>query len=808
MAGTAYPSCQRSTDHSLASGPRRHTLVSVDDHTISVLEFDKVLDLLEKQCAFSVSREMAAKVRPATSFEHVAALQTETAEMTELEHLGIEIPTVGCSDIRDHLKAAAKGRALEVEDLVAVAQTLRTALRARQVVERLYERLPALMRIAEAIEDFRPAAARVDEAINTRGEIDDNASPQLASVRRELRQAQERVEQRAQSALADAVRRGIAQDGLLTERSGRTVIPIKADFRGHMPGIVHDVSASGATIFLEPMSVVDAGNESRELELAERREVRRILEELSAMFGERHEDAANTLAGIAHLDLVRAKVRLGRTYKAKLPFPADGTSWINDAGETNLARGRHPLLRGEVVPLNVDIGDEFPGLVITGPNTGGKTVALKTFGLLTLMVQAGLPVPCDEESRFAVYSQIEADIGDEQSIEQSLSTFSSHMRNVRRILAHAAPGTLVLLDELGAGTDPTEGTALSRSILQALLNRGCRIMATTHHSELKTFAHENPRMRNASVDFDLETLSPTYHLTVGLPGQSNAIAIARRLGIDEAVLQDAESALEPSHAEFEQLLNEIRTEREGAREARHDEEEARKQSQSLQIELARDREGIDEERAEILRDARREAEDLVAEARRELNRLQRRGRSVDTSAADQRLLELDEKVVRSTKSLPRAQFPVLEEVEDIEPGDTLHVRDIPQPGEALSGIGEDGRVEAQFGALRMKVAIDRIASVDHKTEKQHITIPEQPKVAQELDIRGQRAQDALEICDAYLDDAFRDGHPYVRIIHGRGTGALRLAIREELSRHPLVRKYETAPPNEGGDGVTVAILAG
>ena len=334
-------------------------------------------------------------------------------------------------------------------------------------------------------------------------------------------------------------------------------------------------------------------------------------------------------------------------------------------------------------------------------------------------------------------------------------------------------------------------------------------MATTHHSELKTMAHENPRMRNASVDFDLETLSPTYHLTVGLPGQSNAIAIARRLGIDEGVLQAAESTLEPTHAELEQLLNEIRTERESARESRRREEEASKRITELQIELSHERETIEDERADVLRGARREAEDLIAEARRELNRLQRRSKDLDGAEAAERLEALDQRIVTSATRAPeRPALPFFEGVEDVQPGDTIHVRDIPQPGQALSEVGEDGRVEAQFGALRMKIAIDRIASVEQAAAPQKTNIPDQPKVSQELDIRGHRAQEALELCDSYLDDAFRDGHPYVRIIHGRGTGALRAAIREELSHHPLVKKYQTAPPNEGGDGVTVAILAG
>ncbi len=431
------------------------------------------------------------------------------------------------------------------------------------------------------------------------------------------------------------------------------------------------------------------------------------------------------------------------------------------------------------------------------------------------MAQAGLPVPCDEGSRLVVFERMYADIGDEQSIEQSLSTFSSHMRNISAILGKAAPSTLVLLDELGAGTDPTEGAALARAVIETLLERGCTIVATTHHGELKAYAHNDPRLRNASVEFDLETLSPTYHLTIGLPGQSNAIAIARRLGLDETVLERATMQLAPEHFEFEQLLAEIRNERQAAEVARHREELARRESEELRLALARRRDEIERERSDILDGARRDAEDTVAQVRRELEQARRKSvqREFDARAAEATLKTLDTTVsALGTRARARVAPVTTAAVptREIGPGDRIHVRDIPQEGEALGTVGEDGRLEVQFGSLRMKVSVDRIDRVEAAPgQEAKIVMPAPaPTVPIELDLRGHRAEEALLKMETYLDDAYRGGMPFVRIIHGKGTGALRASVREALTGHPLVRKFESAGQQDGGEGVTVAVLVG
>ncbi|MYK26932.1 MAG: endonuclease MutS2, partial [Dehalococcoidia bacterium] len=645
----------------------------MNDHTLRVLEFDKVRAMLAGETAFSLGRELALALEPEREHEAVLALQAETAEMTAIDQMGLDVPLGGMRDLRPLVHAATIGQALEPTDLQEAAGSFDTARRARQLAERLAEQTPRIATIAEAIADFRSFVAEVQRAITPRGAVADDASPELAAVRRELRVAQGRLEQRARAALGDAVRRGVAQEELLTERNGRMVIPVKADFRGQLPGIVHDVSSSGATVFLEPMSVVETGNEVRELQLAEEREERRVLLQLSAMVGEREDEALATLEAMARLDLLRAKVLLGKRLSADLPRADGDDSWLGQWGHISLVRARHPLLQGDVVPIDLDLSEEAPGLLITGPNTGGKTVALKTVGLLTLMAQAGLPVPCDEGSRFVTYGAIHADIGDEQSIEQSLSTFSSHMRTVGGILEAAAPGTLVLLDELGAGTDPEEGAALSRAVLETLLDRGCTIIATTHHGELKTFAQEEPRLRNASVEFDLQTLSPTFHLTIGLPGQSNAIAIARRLGIDEGVLERAEERVAPETRELDGLLDEARRERAGAAEARSREEAARREAEELRHQLTEQHRTIETEREAILGRARREGEALVARAQRELERLERRERerTVDREAAE-RLQALDAEIEAAGKQATERATAWLDPV---SPGDVVRVRD-------------------------------------------------------------------------------------------------------------------------------------
>lgn len=787
----------------------------MDTHALRVLEFGKVLEIVARETAFSLGRERVLQLAPSPDLDVVRERQSTTAEMRLLHQIGMEISFAGARDLRPTLQAASIGQMQETGPLLEAANTLNTAVRARRLVERVRDRVPRLGAIADRVADFFLFTDAVDKAITDRGEVADAASEALAIARRELRSALARLEQRAQAAMQDAIRRGIVQEALLTERNGRKVIPIRAESRNQFAGIVHDVSSSGATVFIEPMGVVEAGNEAREAQLAEDREIRRALQHLTDLLGELATDAAGALNALAELDELTAKARFGTRVHAEVPMPEGDQSWLRAEGATRIVKGRHPLLPGSVVPIDLDVGGDYQGILITGPNTGGKTVALKTLGLLTLMAQTGIPVPCDQGSAFRIYGRVYADIGDEQSIEQSLSTFSSHMRNVIHILADADGKTLVLLDELGAGTDPTEGAALARAVIETLLERGSTFVATTHHGELKVFAHNDPRLRNANVEFDVASLSPTYHLTIGLPGQSNALAIARRLGLDEEVLERAAQQLAPEHFEMERLLDEIRQERSAAADEHRREAVARRESEEIRRGLADHRDRIEDERVAVLDDARRDAERELAALRSEVEALKRhQGRvGFDAQAADVTLRDIDARIETMRKrARPRRraiETPVV--ARELQAGDRIQVRDIPQVGEAIAAPGEDGRVEVQFGGLRMKVGIDRITSVESpggRAERVTVPQPAGPPVSAEIDLRGQRAEEAVERVESYLDDAFRAGLPSVRIIHGKGTGALRSAVRDALRANPLVREYEAARQNEGGDGVTIAVMAG
>ncbi|MGQ9573105.1 MAG: endonuclease MutS2, partial [Dehalococcoidia bacterium] len=509
--------------------------------TISTLEFDKVLARLAQHTSFSAGRALALALRPSSDYAEVVHRQRITAEARRLLEMQPNLTLGGAHDVRPQAQKAALAGVLEPSDLLDIQATLSLAISLRNTVQRLGMHLPLLTDLAERLADLSPLVAEIARCINPRSEVTDAASPILADLRREVRLAHDRLTARLQHILASPTGRQVAQGPIVTLRDGRYVIPVKAEQRGHLPGIVHDVSSSGATVFLEPLATVELGNAWRELQLEEQREVERILRALSAQVGHAAAEIETTVETLAEFDLALAKAKLGEALGAKeLPYLSEDQPWLaHSRGELRLINARHPLLKGEVVPISIWVGDSYSIVLITGPNTGGKTVALKTVGLLTLMAQAGLPIPADLGTRIPVFASVHADIGDEQSIEQSLSTFSSHVGNIIRILSEAKRNSLVLLDELGAGTDPSEGTALAQAILQHLLDIGATTIATTHHGQLKVFAHVTPGIVNASVEFDLETLAPTYRLSIGLPGQSNALAIAERLGMPADILERA-----------------------------------------------------------------------------------------------------------------------------------------------------------------------------------------------------------------------------------------------------------------------------
>ncbi len=796
----------------------------MDEHTLRVLEFDKILARLARLASFSAGRELALALRPSPHREEVIRRQRITSEARRLLELQPRIGLGGVHDVRPQADKAARAGVLQPGELLDIASTLTAAGDLRTTVGRFRDDLPLLGALTHDFEPLPELVAELNRSIDQRTEVTDAASPALGVIRREVRTAHNRLNDRLQQILASPTYREAIQEPLVTLRDGRYVIPVKADQRGKIRGVVHDTSASGATVFLEPLVVVELGNAWRELQLDEQREVERILRELSGLVGESADAIIDTVAALAEFDLALAKGRLADELDApELPHEGDDQPWIVEPTvPLHLLNARHPLLTGEVVPITITVGDGNTVLLITGPNTGGKTVALKTAGLLSVMAQAGLPVPADAASRAPIFGSVHADIGDEQSIEQSLSTFSSHMTNIIRILRSARRESLVLLDELAAGTDPVEGSALARAILDRLLEVGCLTVATTHHGELKAFAHTTDGIQNASVEFDPETLMPTFHLTIGLPGRSNAIAIAERLGLPKKLLQAARDAVAPDQAQVDSLLSDIRRERDEAAAERLAQQRVREEAEEsrarMEEHLAEREEQLDatiEKTAAELEAEAKAVRERLEEAEREAKR-EKPSRAAERLAQGlERLKELEARRVpkprRRKKPVPAGGPPP----EQIQAGDLVWVRGYDRYGEAVAPPDDRGEVELHLGPLRATVQLEQVERVQRPKQKggpatppaPTSTIPPPEPPPPELDLRGQTVDEALPQIDQYLDQAYRAAVPWVRIVHGKGTGTLRRQVRDFVRKHPLVLSYETGQREEGGEGVTVVHLA-
>ena len=788
---------------------------ALDDRTLTALEFPAVIERLAALTAWSAGREAAHALRPSSDIGTVVRAQRETAEAVTLERLGIGIPMGGARDVRERARAAARGATLTPPELQDVAGLARAAGLARRALVRVVETVPLLANMASAIPELGPLRALIEDAIDDQGTVRDSASPELASIRHALNAAHERLVQRMQALVSSSTLRTALQDSIVVMRDGRYVLPVKADFRGAVRGVVHDTSASGATLYIEPLAVVELGNEWREMQLQERHEIERILRNLSSAVGEAEADIEEAVTRLGHLDMTQAKGRLAASLNARdLHATSARQSWLVEApGELRLIDARHPLLSGDVVPNTIVVGGDYDALLITGPNTGGKTVALKTAGLLCLMALAGLPVPAAAGSQVPVYDEVFADIGDEQSIEQSLSTFSGHITAIIDIIERADRGSLVLLDEMGAGTDPTEGAALGIAIVDRLISRGVSLIATTHHSELKVYAHHTPRVTNASVEFDLATLRPTYRLTIGLPGQSNALAIAHNLGMPDDVIAAARSGLSREEQDLEGLLGDLRSQLSEAEEASTRAAAAAAEAERLRDEWREQRLALDAEVAQIREDARtRVRRDL-----RDVSRyIERTKREVEAARLEQAAADYE----RASRAVERLEW-VPEEPEapalppagpvDVYPGARVWLRGVSTAGEALTEPDEDGAFDLQLGALRTRARLDQVERTGDAAPLErlvHTTIAvSQPvDVGPSIEVRGQTLAEALPRVEEFLDRAVRGGRPRVLLIHGKGTGTMRRAVRDLLDRHPLVKSYETAERAEGGEGVTVAHL--
>jgi DNA mismatch repair protein MutS2 len=788
----------------------------MDEKSLRTLELDRVLERLAEHASFSASRERILESRPAADFAAARALLDETSQARMLLERHAEISVGGARDIRPAARDAVRGITLQSESLLAVRTTLQSARSIRRSLARIAEEVPDLHRISARMDECGGLIDAIGRTLSDDGEVLDGASPKLGALRAEVRTTHDRLLSRLQRILAEHGSQ--LQEAILTQREGRYVVPLRAEFKGRLRGIVHDQSSSGATLFIEPLATVELGNRWREAMLEEQEEVHRILAELSAQVGEQSDALIRTVDALAGFDAAAARARYAEELNAaraelvEIPEnpPADFTPLLFHAA-------RHPLLDpAAVVPIDIALRPGVRALVITGPNTGGKTVALKTAGLLALMTQCGMHIPAENGSKSALFDSVYADIGDEQSIEQSLSTFSAHVGQIIRILSSATPRSLVILDELGAGTDPQEGSGLARAILSALLGRGIPTLVATHYPELKAFAYDTPGAENACMEFDLRTLRPTYRLVLGLPGRSNALAIARRLGLPEEILAEARSMVDAGDLEADRLLEKIQRERETARRARADAEKLNRRALQRERTLAHRLGGIEEERNRILDESRARAAQELEGLLDELRDLRRRAGhaaapELQKIAAEARALE--DRIERSAESAG-VEISAPAPARDGRVGETVRLKGLGVSGKI---IGRDGdRYELQLGALRIRAdRADFIVPEESpspekpaaaETAPPPVVRPAKPSPGLELDLRGQTVEEGLIELERYIDSAVAAGLPWVRIIHGKGSGKLRSAVREALRKNPQVAAVESGGEIEGGEGVTVARL--
>lgn len=778
----------------------------MEEKTLKLLEFDKVKAELAKHATSSLGKELVESLVPFDNFMRVKHELRETKEAYDMLNLGKEPPFGGLSDVRDEIVRASKGAVLDGAELLEISATLRLALRMKQYLES--SSFPWLLQLGHRLDPLSHLYRAIEETFDEDGKVADSASPELSRIRKELTIASRRLEEKLSNMIRSSEMQKYLQESLITRRGDRLVIPVKKEYRAQVPGIIHDQSASGATLFIEPASVVELNNGIRLLKEQEGEEVRRILRELSFQVGQEKEKLLLNIETLARLDFAFAKARYAYALKATEPE-------ISTEGFFDVDQARHPLLKGDVVPIDYNLGKDFRTLIITGPNTGGKTVTLKTIGLMILMAQAGLFIPAAEGAKLLFRKAVYADIGDEQSIEQSLSTFSSHMSTIVQILSELGANSLVLLDELGAGTDPTEGAALATAILDYLRSRGVHTVATTHYSELKTYAYSHEGVENASVEFDLQTLKPTYRLAIGIPGKSNAFAISRRLGLPLEIVERGQALLSSQHVQMEDLIGEMETSRRQAEQDRLAAERLRREYSALKDEYEKLLQELQERREEILEQAREEARQLLAETQQELNRIlgevRRLGREeLETRVKDYR----DELSARSEKlSSKERERPASRGPQDLKRGEQVRIKSLRQTGFVLEPPGSGDEVLVQVGIMRITVKTKDLERLEG-TEAQEPAgqaprrahLAKAATIRSELDLRGKTVEEGLTLVDKYLDDAFLSSLGRVRLIHGKGTGTLGEAVQRYLAGHPHVKEFRYADPNQGGHGVTVVDL--
>lgn len=784
--------------------------------SLKVLEYNKIVELLIEKAESQLGKDRAKSISPLTDMKEIENLQNETEEALSLLMKRGNPPLYGIHSISYELKRVDIGGALSPGSLLKVSDSLRVSRGLKNYIKETKEdkvsNHPTIEGLVENLRVFKNIEDEINNAIINENEISDNASSTLRNIRRQISSKNDAVKDKLNSIINSQSYKKYLQDSIVTMREGRYVVPVKQENRSNVPGLVHDMSSSGATLFIEPMVVVELNNQLKELEIKEREEIERILAELSNMVALESASIGNNEKILKELDFIFAKGKLALEMKATKPI-------LNNKGYINIKKGRHPLLNTKnVVPIDVYLGKDFNSLIITGPNTGGKTVTLKTVGLFTLMSQSGLHIPADFNSEMAVFDQVFADIGDEQSIEQSLSTFSSHMTNIVDILNNDLNNSLILFDELGAGTDPTEGAALAMSILDNLLRLNVRTIATTHYSQLKVYALTTDKVRNASVEFDVETLSPTYKLLIGIPGKSNAFEISKRLGLQNYIIDYARDLISKENVEFEDVLQAMEKDRKVIEEDKIEAERLRKEIEKLKADLSFEKDKTKDMRDKIIQKAKEDARALLKDAKDEADLIVGELRTISSEVEkdrNKRIQEAQDMLKTKLSSLEKDLTKDVLNVKAKKPpknlkiGETVEVLSLNQKGSVLSLPDDNGNVSVQIGIMKVNVHIStlrRAESVENdKSEIKTKTIigSKSKTIKNEIDLRGKNIEEAIVDIDKYLDDSYIASLKEVYIIHGKGTGALREGIKSYLRGHKHVRTFRPGKYGEGGDGVTV-----
>ena len=784
------------------------------EHVMRVLEYTKMKKQLLDHVASSLGREKVEALVPSTELEKVQQWQEETSEGVEVLRLKGHIPLGGIKDVKTEVKRAQIGGALSASELVDISSTLYGGRQMKAFIEEVAEEentpIPLLIEYADQLEPLRELERSINQCIDDYGHVMDSASSELRTLRHQVRSFESNVRSKLESMTKSQNTQKMLSDAIITIRNERYVIPVKQEYRGSFGGIVHDQSASGATLFIEPQAVVVLNNQLRESRMKEAQEVERILTLLSAQVAEQADPILINLSILAEYDFIFAKAQHAKKIKATKPK-------LNTNGYVQLKDARHPLLDPQtVVPISLKLGGEYRSLIITGPNTGGKTVTLKTVGLITLMAQSGLQIPAEYDSEVAVYTSIFADIGDEQSIEQSLSTFSSHMTNIVRILDQMNASSLVLIDELGAGTDPTEGAALAISILDTIYRRGACVMATTHYSELKGYAYNREGAINASVEFDVETLRPTYRLLIGVPGRSNAFAISRRLGLSEDIIEKAKEQIDMDSTQMENVIASLEESQKQVQKESDEATQLRKDSAKLHAQLEEKLAELEDQKQEILRQAEERAANAIKDATEEadviiseLRDLQKQGLSVKEHQIIEARKHLDEAAPKLTSKQKRVKKLAQQANRKPVAGDEVKVLSFGQKGTILDDLGHD-EYQVQIGIMKMKVELKDIQITEKakpiETRPMATLRGNGFHVKPELDLRGERFDEAMLKVEKYIDDALLAGYHQVSIIHGKGTGALRKGVKQLVDKHPRVKAARDADMKDGGLGNTVIEL--